>query len=153
MNILKEIYKAFMGGPIYIILFGMVFFGIGGGLTYSARTFEREGTPTQGEVISLSTRCDDDGCSYSPVVRFETQSGQSKTFETTYSSNPPAYDVGEIVTVIYKPENPDKAIIQGQGQVFRIIFMAVGGVIIVGGLVVFSSMVKDRFVKKEESAI
>ncbi len=145
MSILKKLYTSFMHGPLYIVLFGLVFFGIGAGLTYSQRTFERQGATAEGEVINLAQRCDDDGCSYSPVVRFTTQAGNSVTFESSYSSSPPAYDVGERVTVIYSPEKPDKAVIKGQGQLFRIIFMAVGGLVITGGLFLFFSNLKDSF--------
>ena len=151
MSLIKRLYQSFMRGPIYIILFGLIFFGIGAWLTYSQRTFEREGAEAQGEVVSLTSRCDDDGCSYAPVVSFKTQAGGSVTFETTYSSNPPAYDIGETVTVIYSLENPDKAVIKGQGQGFRIIFMSVGGLVILGGLWMFSSNVRDSFMTKSES--
>ena len=42
-----------MHGPIYIILFGLVFFGIGAGLTYTQRAFERQGAQAQGEVTGF----------------------------------------------------------------------------------------------------
>ena len=148
MSLLKRLSTSFLHGPIYFVLFGLIFFGIGGGLTLHQRTFERQGAQAEGQVVSLSSRCDDDGCSYSPVVRFETQTGRAITFETTYSSNPPAYDVGERVTVVYSLENPEKAVIKGQGQLFRIIFMAVGGVIIAVGMGLFFSNIRDSFLDK-----
>jgi hypothetical protein len=135
-----------MHGPIYILLFGLVFFGIGAGLTYSQRSFERAGAVTEGDVVSMVTSCDDDGCSDAPVVRFTTQAGQAVTFETSYFSSPPAYHIGQRVTVVYSLEEPEKAVIQGQGQLFRIIFMAVGGLIIAFGLVMFSSNLRDSII-------
>jgi len=132
-----------VGGPIYIILFGLVFFGIGAGLTYKQRTFERQGAQAQGEVTGLQTNCDNDGCTYTPVVRFTTHAGESISFASSYSSNPPAYDIGESVIVIYSLEDPDKAVIKGQGQLFRIIFMIVGGAVIIFGLAIFSSNIKN----------
>jgi hypothetical protein len=143
MKFIKQVYKSFMRGPVYILLFGLIFFGIGSWLTYQQRTFERQGAQAGGEVTGLSSRCDSDGCTYSPVVRFSTQTGGTVSFESTYSSSPPAYDVGEEVTVIYSPDNPEKAVIQGEGQLLRIIFMAVGGLVIAFGLVMFSSNLKD----------
>ena len=134
-----------MRGPVYLIIFGLIFFGIGGGLAYRQIAFERQGAQVQGEVIGLSQNCDDEGCSYSPVVRFNTQNEQTITFESTYSSSPPAYDVGEAVTVIHSYENPEKAIIKGGGLVFQIIFMIVGGVIILFGLLFFFFNVRDSF--------
>ena len=98
---IKQIYKSFVQGPIYIVLFGLIFFGIGGGLTYKQYLSEQQGGRAQGEVVGLITSCDDEGCSYIPQVRFKTQSGESISFASAYSSSPPAYDVGETVTVIY----------------------------------------------------
>ena len=139
MDIVKRIIKSFLRGPIYLILFGLVFFGIGGGLIYRQIKFERQGVRIQGEVISLSTNCDSDGCSYSPIVYFKTRNGKAITFESDFSTSPPSYNVGEVVTVYYSPENPEEAIIKGEGNVFRIIFMSVGGIIIAIGLYIFGS--------------
>ena len=145
MSFIQKVYKSFIGGPVYLVVFGLIFFGIGSGLTYQQRAFERQGIQTQGEVTSLAQSCDEDGCTYSPVVRFKTQSGETVSFESSYSSSPPAYNVGESVEVIYSPENPEKAVIRGEGQVFRIIFMSVGGIVIIIGLGIFSSNLKDSF--------
>jgi hypothetical protein len=145
MSVIKRISNSFMHGPVYIIIFGMIFFGIGAGLSYKQYVLERDGGQAPGEVISLSTSCDNEGCTYSPVVRFKTQNGNSITFESTYSSSPPAYDVGESVTVIYPHEAPDKAEIKGGGKVFRIVFTIVGGVIITFGLIIFFGNVRKDF--------
>lgn len=133
MGLIRNIFKSFMRGSVYLIIFGLIFFGIGGGLAYRQITFERQGAQVQGEVVNLYENCDDDGCSYSPVVRFKTQNGQTITFESIYSSSPPAYDIGETVTVIYPIDDPEKAIIKGGGRVLQIVFMIVGGVIITMG--------------------
>ena len=145
MSFIQKVYKSFIAGPVYLVVFGLIFFGIGSGLTYQQRTFERQGIQTQGEVTSLAQSCDEDGCTYSPEVRFKTQSGETVSFESSYSSSPPAYNVRESVEVIYSPENPEKAVIRGEGQVFRIIFMSVGGIVIIIGLGIFSSNLKDSF--------
>lgn len=140
MNTIKSIFKAFMHGPIYVVIFGMIFFCIGGGLAYRQYTFEQKGIQVQGEVTGHTIgSCDDDGCSYKSVVSFKTQNGKSISFPSNYSSSPPAYDVGETVTVFYTPDSSEKAIIQGEGRVFRIVFMSVGGVIILFGLSIFAS--------------
>jgi hypothetical protein len=144
MSIIKRMINSFMHGPVFIIIFGMIFFGIGAELSYKQYKLERDGAQAQGEVISLSSNCDDEGCTYSPVVRFNTRNGISITFESTYSSSPPAYDVGERVTVIYPHEAPDKAEIKGGGKVFRLVFTIVGGAIIAFGLVMFYGNVRDN---------
>lgn len=145
MSTFKRFSNAIMRGPLYLILFGLVFFGIGAGLTYRQRALEGQGIQVQGEIIYLTESCDDDGCTYTPVVRFETQDGNSISFEGTYSSSPPAYDIGEIVTVIYSLTEPEKAAIKGEGQLFRVIFMIVGGVVITIGLLLFGSNIRDSF--------
>ena len=140
-----------MGGPIYVILFGMIFFGIGGVMTYRQYTIQKQGVEAQGEVTGYTmSNCDDDGCSYKSDVRFETKQGQPKSYTTTFSSSPPAYDVGEKVTVYYLPENPEKAFIKGEGIVFRIVFMSIGGVIILSGLGFFGSNIADSIWAEEE---
>ena len=148
MGVIKQIIKSFLNGPVYLIVFGLIFFGIGAGLTYKQINLERDGSQAPGEVISLVTNCDDDGCAYAPIVSFKTREGKTITFESTYSSNPPAYDIGEKVTVIYALDAPDKAVIKGSGLVFRLVFMIVGGLIAGVGLGMFSTSVVKSFIKE-----
>jgi len=147
MSFIKRIYKSLMQGPIFIILFGLVFYSIGFGLRHKQRSLERQGIQAQGEVVSFVQSCDDDGCTYAPVVRFKTQDGRSISYESDFSSSPPAYDLGESVQVFYSPDNPEKAAIKGEGRVLRVIFMIVGGVIIVFGLSVFGSNIKNSYLE------
>lgn len=151
MNLAKQIFKAFVGGPLFLILFGLIFFGVGAGLTYRQRDLQARGIQAQGQVVSLAESCDEDGCSYSPVVRFQTRGGQSVTFESSYSSSPPSYDIGERVTVYYLPDDPKTAIIEGEGQFLRIIFMIVGGVVVLFGLGAFSNGVRLVFQARDEN--
>lgn len=143
MTIIKQVSNSLRRGPIYLIIIGLIFFGIGAGLSIKQRMIERYGAQAQGEVISLSTHCDDDGCTYSPVVRFKTQYEISFSFESAYSSNPPAYEIGERVTVIYPQENPEKAVIKGGGMVLRLVFTIVGGIITSFGLGQFYINMRD----------
>ena len=145
MKFIKLLIKSFFSGPVFVILFGLVFFGVGAGLTYRQNLLESQDLQTQGEVVNLAENCDDDGCTYSPVVRFQTEDGQNTSFQSSYSSSPPAYDIGEKVTVIYSPDNPKKAVIKGEGQLFRIIFMIVGGVVVIFGLVAFSKNIGKNY--------
>lgn len=151
MNNIRKIFKAFVHGPIYVILFGMIFFGIGGVMTYRQFTIQRQGLEAQGEVTGYTMgSCDDDGCTYKSNVRFETQNGQSVSFLTTFSSSPPAFDVGEKVTVYYLPDNLEKAFVKGEGKVFRIVFISIGGVIIAAGVFFFGKNIANSFWSDEE---
>lgn len=150
MSFIKRIYKAFMHGPIYIILFGLIFYGTAAGLSYKQRSLEKEGIQAQGKVVSLVQNCDDDGCTYAPVTRFTTENGQSISFQSSYYSSPPAYDVGESVVVVYSPENPEKAVIKGEGWVLRIIFMILGGVVIAFGFGFFGTNIKNSYLEPDD---
>lgn len=147
MKIMKQILGSFINGPVYLILFGLIFFVIGGGLSYKQDVLERNGVQAPGEVIDLAPNCDDDGCTYVPIVNFKTREGKTVSFQSTYSSNPPAYEIGEKVTVYYQPDDPDKAGIKGEGMWFRVIFMIVGGVIAAVGLGMFSTSVVKSLIK------
>ena len=149
MSFLKRVWKSFMGGPVWVILLGFVFFGIGAGLTYQQWMLRQEALEVPGEVIQLSESCDDEGCTYSPIVRFVTQAGQSITYSSKFSSSPPAYDVGEQVTIFYKPDNPQKATIKGEGGVFRFIFAGVGGGVIIFGMVLFFKNIHNSYLEQE----
>ena len=77
--------------------------------------------------------------------------GETVFYHSTYGSNPPEYKVGEVVTIFYKSENPEKAIIAGEGGVFRIIFMGVGGVILLAGIILFGVNLYNSFLIKEQT--
>ena len=145
MSILNQISRSLLKGPLYLMLFGFIFFGIGAGMTINQQIIGRYGLQTPGEVINLATRCDDDGCSYAPVVRFELQNGRTMSFDSSFSSNPPAYDVGDKVTVIYLPDAPEKADIKGGGKVLRIVFTIVGGAVIASGGAMFLRNMQTDF--------
>ena len=78
-----------------------------------------------------------------------TMEGETVYYSSNFGSSPPEYDVGEGVTVFYKSENPEKAIIAGEGGILRIIFMGVGGVIILAGLIVFANNLKTSYLNEE----
>jgi len=134
---------------MFIIFLGLIFFSIGAGLTFQQYLLRQDALQAPGEVIALSESCDDDGCTYRPVVRFTTQNGRVETYNSQFGSSPPAYDVGEMVTIFYQPDNPQKAFIQGEGSVFRIIFSAIGAAIMLFGLAFFAYNLKQSYLAEE----
>lgn len=137
--------------PSLLILGGFVFTAIGGFLTYQQRSMEQQGIAVPGQVIDLQENYDSDGSTYTPVVQFKTKSGQTVEFTSTYSSNPPAYQVGQNVTVVYLPDQPEQAVIQGEGQLLRIIFMISGGVTaLVGASLFWTTMVRQINLQDQE---
>jgi hypothetical protein len=137
---MKAILKQ-LTGPAIFMLAGLLFFAIGSGMTMRQRTLEGQGIEAPGVVVDLQENYDSDGSTYTPVVQFQTSSGQSIEFVSSYSSSPPAYDVGETVTVVYPPDNPSEAIIKGDGQMLHIIFMLLGGIVTaIGFYLIFSTV-------------
>lgn len=126
---MDKIFNKQLSTPLFLLLFGLLFFAIGSGLTYQQRRLEKQGIEVQGVVIRLQENYDSDSSTYAPVVHFTTNSGQNVEFITSYYSSPPDYEVGEQVLVVYSPEQPEKAVIKGDGQLLHIIFMLVGGVV------------------------
>ncbi len=73
-------------------------------------TLQTEGTTTTGTVVRLNEQSDGEGgcCTYVPVIDFNVND-QVYTFEGDNASYPPAYAVGEQVSVLYDPTNPNTA--------------------------------------------
>lgn len=77
---------------------------------YVSWQLEQSGERTTGNVVRLEESDSAEGgcCVYSPVIEF-TAGGQTYSFESDNASDPPAYDVGEQVPVLYNPANPETA--------------------------------------------
>ena len=142
-NPMSRLFNKQLLGPLIFMLFGLLFFAIGSGMTIRQRTLEVQGIEAPGSVISLQENCDSDGCTYAPEVQFTTANGQSIHFVSSYYSSPPSYDVGETVIVVYPVDKPADAIIKGDGQFLHIIFMLIGGVIAIIGSFILASTLRD----------
>jgi hypothetical protein len=77
---------------------------------YTSWRLQNEGLTTTGTVVRLEESNSSEGgcCVYSPVIEFKAN-GQTHSFEGDNASDPPAYEVGEVVNVIYDPSNPSTA--------------------------------------------
>lgn len=135
---LKNGIQSFLGPPLMIILSGLILFCTGVGLAYRHYSVIQNGLMIEGQVIELDKRCDSDGCTYRPIVEFTTMEGQNFTYESPSYTHPPAYDVGETVTIYYLEENPDDARIKNEGIVFHLIFIIGGATAVVIGFVKFT---------------
>jgi hypothetical protein len=147
MKLFQRVKQSLMGAPVILFIIGLPFFGAGAGLTYQQLLFRRGALEVPGEVIGFSENCVD-GCTYSPVVRFTTVTGESVVYYSNFSSYPPEYEVGEAVRILYKSENPEKAIIAGEGGILRFIFMGVGGAIIIAGLIFFGINLRNSYLSE-----
>jgi hypothetical protein len=91
-------------------LFFMAFCLWGVYAAFTAYKLDTDGEVTTGTVIQLEESSTQEGgcCVYSPVVQFQVN-GQTYTFDGGNASDPPAYEVGESVSVIYDPADPNTA--------------------------------------------
>jgi hypothetical protein len=108
---------------------GLVLLLIAGFLTYKTKNFERTALKASGRVVDLVKRHGSSGGNsrtYSPVVIYTDDKGVEHRYTANFSSNPPAYEVGETLTIYYDPWDPDNASIAGWGSYL--------GAVIVGGL-------------------
>jgi hypothetical protein len=101
---------------------------------------QKEGTRTMGTVVELtdSWSTDDEGRrtkSVYPVVEFPAEGGRTVKFRGSTGSNPPSYQQGQLVSVIYDRKNPDDAQIADFEQfwlgpvligVFGLVFLGAG---------------------------
>jgi hypothetical protein len=95
------------------------------------------GTTANGTVTDLFQGSDSDGGTvYYPRVRFVTQSGDTIEFTGSNGTSPPAFEVGETVSVLYDPISPGNARIDTFFQLWftalilgflGLVFTAVGG--------------------------
>lgn len=111
-------------------------------------TFIANAERAPGTVIEMREVRDDDGSStYKPVVEFSAQ-GNRRTFESSFSSRPPAYSVGEMVEVLYHAKDPADARINGFGSLWLgpIIVGSLGALFaaIAGGIVLAGRMSERR---------
>jgi hypothetical protein len=102
------------------------------------------GTAAKGTVTDLFQGSDSDGGTvYYPRVRFATRSGDTIEFTGSNGASPPAFEVGETVSVLYDRTSPGNARIDSFFQLWLLpmilggmgsVFAAVGGAgLIVGG--------------------
>jgi len=96
----------------FLLLAGTALLAFG---VYTSRTLlslEASGLRTAGSVTSLSpSRSSDGGTTYHPLVSYRDSAGRTVVFRDSTGTNPPLYRVGEVVTVLYLPGEPDRAII------------------------------------------
>jgi len=119
---------------------GLIFLLVGLGMLVGSiwayqkdKQFAESAVAAQGTVIDLikkrSRQSDSQGFSsetimYAPVVQFIDQRGQIQLLHATGGSNPPTYRRGEIVTVLYEPDNPEFAVIDNWERYYLVLFLS-----------------------------
>jgi hypothetical protein len=82
---------------------GLLVLGLTLYLWSDTKSFLAKAVPTTGIVLDLEAQ--DNGESFVPIVGFQTLTGQKLEYHSSVSIGPPAYRVGDKVTVLYDPAN------------------------------------------------
>ena len=94
---------------------------------------EVKGTVMQ-MVYSRSSSSSGSGGGYAPVYQFKTLDGQSIVIQDSLSSNPPRFQVGQEIDVLYEPGNPQKARINKWMNLYFVPVLLGGMGLIFGGV-------------------
>lgn len=126
------------------LLPGLIFVALGAGLLAGAafawlhtRRFVAGAAPGFGEVVGLREH-NDEGVSYSPVIRFSGPGGRAVEFTDNVSTNPPGYSVGDRVKILYDPASPKRARI---ASTFRLYLLATALGVVGGGFLAVGLLV------------
>jgi hypothetical protein len=102
---------------IFALVFGLIGLGLLTGAYFAAKseiTFRTGAVTALGKVVDLVPTVDSRRRTfYEPVFEFTDRNDRVHRITGSLASNPPSYERGEIVTVRYKPQNPESAHLAG----------------------------------------
>ncbi|MCH4254718.1 MAG: DUF3592 domain-containing protein [Proteus vulgaris] len=117
-------------------IIGVVIFVVALFVIKSELHLVRNGIETTGVVIELSiNKSSNDRSIYHPIIQFTTKDNREIIFRSLEGSNPSRFHLGENISIIYLPDDPQKATINnflglyGAGTilgVFGLIFATIG---------------------------
>lgn len=128
---------------------GLIMLFFAGYRAYDQFAFGQRAVQTEGVVADV-VRDRRPGLDYrvvfGTVVRFQDGKGEWHQFAEPISSNPPPYQRGERVPVLYDPTVPDQAVIDGFRGRFLVpaIFAGLGLVMLLLGRLVLTSKLPER---------
>lgn len=134
-----------MRRKLFVILFGVVFVGIGIFLMLKgndmAKRCTAKATGTVVEVIEEEeNNTDDAGYTYMyfPVIEYKAEEQTISQKYSTGDGNQDKYKVGDKVDVLYDPNKPEDYLIKGDektSNIMGIVFIVMGAVVAVVGIV------------------
>ena len=127
---------------IFIILFGLIFVGVGAFMLIKGNDLAKRCTASaEGTVIEIITEdsTDSDGFTtytYYPVIQY-TVDGKTVSKKSSSGSNPSKYNVNDKVDVLYDPNKVEDYIIKGDKTTsfFGIIFIVAGIAVAIIGVI------------------
>ncbi|WLW54042.1 DUF3592 domain-containing protein [Streptomyces sp. YU58] len=139
-----------------LIAFGSLFLIIGLILTGKSISLLADAQRAKGTVVALEWRDDDsdrgvsrktsvpDKPSAYPVVEFTSADGTHRTFRSSTGSNPPSYDEGDQVEVLYRADSPEDAEINGFASLWLLPLIFGGLGLVIAGIGTGIAMVGRR---------
>ena len=95
---------------IVFSLVGLLLAAIGIFIWIRTQAFLSTAQETKGTVIRMvSSSSSEGGISYAPVFKFTTIQGQVIEVEEKISSNPPQFQTGQVIDILYDPQDPNRA--------------------------------------------
>jgi hypothetical protein len=107
-------------------LVGALLLVVGIILWINTRMFAARAQRVKGTVDHMKFRHDSEGGGYAPVFQFKTLSGESIQVAEMIYSNPPQFQAGQVVDVLYDPQNPKRARIN-KGSSLYFVPLLLGG--------------------------
>ena len=126
-----------------LVSIGLIVFGIA--LIFWAvlqfndtKDFIANGNKTTATVIELIEEYDEGSATYTPVFKYINELDETITFESSVSSNPPDYRIGDIENIIYMPNTNDARIDSTWGlYLFTIALSIIATLSIIFGFIFF----------------
>lgn len=123
-------------GAFQLALLNLIVVGMAAGTIWfgwRGYTLTANGADAQGTVVAMTEEEDGDGgcCVYSPVVEFQAN-GRTYSFESMNASDPPSYQVGQQVEVIYTLGDPSNAAINSFSELWLVAALLCPSTIVVG---------------------
>ena len=110
---------------VLFILFSIFPLGICAYCTMNTKSFLNKAERTHGTVLDVVERRTSDGTMFYPVYSFVDVYGTQHKIYSKSGSYPPRYDVGDLIPILYDPENPKEI------KMFEILFNIIAILLIV----------------------
>ncbi len=95
--------KFHMSAYLFLFALGSLFLSIAVWQYSKTESLLKRGKVAVAEVVEMITHDGNDGATYSPVFEFKDITEQTRRFNNPVASNPPAFQVGDMVPVVYDP--------------------------------------------------
>lgn len=101
--------KKFRVIPWIFLIVGIAMLFFAYNLYASTQQFLKVSVKAVGVVVEMKSEYDsDDDLMYRPVIRYKDRTGVEHTFTSSTSSNPPSYEVGDRVELLYDQQKPEQ---------------------------------------------